>query len=85
MKNLSEKIIAIDNGRFEKIINTIDVKQICEECYYFNPTITDSDLAYRCKAPGLCIAATLSKNLLSYIWWKLELITESDHLANIGI
>lgn len=84
MKDLKKKLIAIDNGKFEKIIKSLTVKPICGECYYFMPTIQDPGHGYRCKISGTCIADTLDKRLLSYLWWKLELITKDEHLTNIS-
>jgi len=33
---------------------------------------------------GSCIGATLSKDLLSYMLWKIELKTQEEHMAALA-
>jgi hypothetical protein len=83
MDEILDKIKDIDNGRFSKLFDTIRIDDDCMRCFYFNPTITDPGLGYRCKAAPTCIAATLSQNVQSYILWKLGVITMEQHTHNI--
>jgi hypothetical protein len=78
-----EKLIAIDEGRFSNLIKGLNVMDECYNCFYLNPKITDPRLGYRCKCAGSCIAATLSEQVLSYLFWKLGEISEKQHLDNI--
>ncbi len=75
----------VDNGRFEDIIHVIKFTDSCAECDHFNLSINDWRRGYRCKCMPLCAAATLSKELISYLNWKLNWIDERQHLANLGI
>lgn len=72
MKSLKEKLIAIDNGRFKNIIESLRVNDICFNCHHFNyiqyPNIEDG---YRCKCEPFCIAATLHPELQDYLLRKL--------------
>jgi hypothetical protein len=68
---LQVKLVAIDGGRFAPLINTLDINESCEKCSHFNPNIDDPAQAYRCRVMPRCIAATLSKELQSYLWVKL--------------
>jgi hypothetical protein len=77
-------LCAIDNGRFEDVIHTLDVKPICGECDYFNSTIQDPDKRYRCHTTPACIAATLHPRLQSYLQMKLGWIDQRQHLENLG-
>jgi hypothetical protein len=85
LKNLKRKLLDIDNGRFSKIIKAVVVKDICSECFYFMPTITDSMHGYRCRCIPNCIAATLHPHLQSYFWWKLGIIGSKEHKVNLGL
>jgi hypothetical protein len=38
------RLKAVDGGKFSKIIDSINVSNSCENCYSFNPTITDNRL-----------------------------------------
>lgn len=75
----------IDGGRFEDVVHTLDVKDICEKCGYFNPAIKDPGQRYRCHTMPHCIAATLHPRMQSYMWWKLGWIDEAAHHRNIGL
>lgn len=80
---LIEEIKQIDGGRFVGIIDAIDVKEICGNCYYFNKSV-DRGSAYKCRVLGSCPAATLSYELQSYIatklGWKIE-----EQLKTMGL
>ena len=86
MKNrLKDQLKAIDNGRFNKIIEALDVKDICIECNHFNYTLNDIRKGYRCKCTPSCIAATLHPDLQSYLLMKINVIDKKEHLHNLGI
>jgi len=74
----------IDGGRFSKLIDSLQVSDECLKCYYLNPKITDPGLGYRCHCIGSCIDATLSDEVKSFLLWKLNEITEEQHIRNMG-
>ncbi len=79
-----QRLKEIDNGRFVDIINPLLIMDACPHCFYLNPKVTDPALGFRCHSIGSCIAATLSDDFKSYLFWKLGEITEEQHLANIN-
>ena len=80
MKN---QLLAIDDGRFRDIINALHIDDHCAKCYYFMPNITNPRQSYNCRCLGTCIAATLSRKMQQYLWWKLGLITENEYNKQI--
>jgi hypothetical protein len=82
MGDLTDKLKKIDNGRFEKIMSVLDISDVCFECGYFN--LTKGDF-YRCRVFPGCIGATLSKDLISYLNWKLDFISSEEHLTNLRL
>jgi len=74
----------IDGGRFSSLIGSLGVSDKCFMCYYLNPKVLDPGQGYRCKCVGSCMAATLSTELKSYLFWKLGEITELQHRTNIN-
>lgn len=68
MKTLDQRVREIENGRFEKIANAVNFKEVCEKCDSMNPDIKDNRQAYRCFCIGSCPPATLSPRLMNYIW-----------------
>ena len=81
--DFKEKLKQIDNGRFTNVLEPLHIQDECFKCYYLNPKITDPREGYRCCCVGSCIAATLSTDLKSYLFWKLNEITEEQHLRNV--
>lgn len=79
-----QRLKEIDKGRFAKLIDAISVTDECQQCFYLNPKISDSGLGYRCRSAGSCIAATLSNEVKSYLFWKLGEITEEQHMDNVN-
>jgi len=79
---LYKKLIEIDNGRFKKIVETFDIDGICFNCCQFNEKAKDG---YKCACTPSCIGATLHPRVVSYILWKLDLITEDEHHKNLGM
>jgi hypothetical protein len=71
MTTLADKIKQIDGDRFVKIIDAMNVKDICAQCDYFNLSIRNPKMQYRCYVACSCIAATLSEVLIIYINKKL--------------
>ena len=71
MNSLKEKIKKIDNGRFEKLVDVLNIKDICWKCYYFNTSV-DPGERYRCYVTPTCIAATLNPDLQRYILEKIK-------------
>lgn len=70
--NFKERLCVIDNGRFKPLLDTLPgLKDVCEGCDHFNPTIQDPNKGYRCKVSGYCPAATLHPNLQAYLWKKI--------------
>jgi len=82
MKTLSEKISEIDDGRFKKLCDALEITKECAKCQYFAYYENDS---YMCAVTPQCIGATLSFEVKSYILWKLDFITEQEHRNNLGI
>jgi hypothetical protein len=62
--SLKEDLSNIDNGRFRKLIEAMDVKDVCYNCRSFNPKVMT---AYVCAISGYCIGHTLSEDLLAYL------------------
>ena len=81
--DLRKELRKIDCGRVNYILEMLDIKPECGKCYFFMPNITDPRQGYKCKVPGECIAATLSKDLLIHIWKKLGLIDEEPYVPTI--
>ena len=71
-QTIKEKLLAVDNFRFYKILESLDFDEKCCSCYYFNPDIKDSKYGYRCKVSGSCIAATLNADLIKYLWESIK-------------
>jgi len=67
-KPFSERLAATCGGRFAAILNTLDVKDACEQCYYFNPEQDDPRMGYRCHVLGSCPDATLSVEVQAAMW-----------------
>ena len=76
--DLNLLLCCIDNGRFKSLIESLSVDNTCLNCKSFNEK---KDSQYRCRVMGSCIGATLSKDLLSYMLWKIELKTQKEHMA----
>ena len=66
MKTLYDKLCEVDEGRFKPLIDTLDVKAICESCHHFNNKL-DKTYSYRCRCAGSCIDATLNSKLKDYL------------------
>lgn len=64
MKDFKERLIAIDDGRFEKVLNGLNVKPVCEGCNTFNPLKRES---YKCAVLGRCPGITLSDRTKEYL------------------
>lgn len=77
------RLLEIDGGRFSSLIGSLGVSDVCYTCYYLNPKVIDPGQGYLCKCVGSCMAATLSPELKSYLFWKLGEITERQHVANM--
>lgn len=80
--DLYKKLIEIDNGRFKTIIETFRIKSICFKCCCFNQKVKNG---YKCACTPSCIGATLHPSVVSYLLWRLNLITEDEHHKNLGI
>jgi hypothetical protein len=79
-----QRLKEIDNGRFTKLIDAISVTDECQHCFYLTPKVTNSAMGYRCRCAGSCIAATLSNEVKSYLFWKLGEITKEQHIDNVN-
>lgn len=47
---MKSKLYDVDNGRFSKILDTLDIDDVCFECAYFNKAKTKR---YRCAVLGI--------------------------------
>lgn len=54
--------------RLAKVVDAVEVKDVCAECYFFNPLEDRPEKGYRCKVMGSCPAATLHPNVQSMLW-----------------
>jgi hypothetical protein len=79
---LYEKLIEIDDGRFKKIAEALEIAWTCFECSIFNQKAKDG---YKCACTPYCIGATLHPRVVSYLLWKLDIITEDEHHKNLKI
>ena len=74
------------SGRFTKLLDTLSIKDTCiTKCYKGNPTILrtpDSD--YRCAVPGSCIGMTLRAELILYMLYHADIITERQYQVYTG-
>ena len=68
MKSFSERLSLVEGGRFSEVLKGLRVIGVCEECFHFNPTVTDPGKGYRCKTLGSCPAATLSEPVKERLW-----------------
>ncbi len=75
----------VDRGRFEDVIHALHIDEACGKCDYFNKSVNDPRMQYRCYVSGLCIAATLHPHVVSYLNWKLGWITQEQHYVNCRI
>lgn len=66
--NLRAELRAIDDGRFERVLSALDVRDACAECKYMNPRAKET---FRCAVLGSCPAVTLSEKTLDY--WRLHM------------
>lgn len=78
--SFQDRIRAIDNGRFNKIISALSISEECSRCHIFDSNAADS---CRCACIPSCIGVTLSENVKSYLLWKLERISEEKHRTNL--
>ena len=81
---LQERLYKIEDGRFAQIISLFEVKEKCEWCSAFNELLGE-DCRDVCDQFPYCIGTCLSKEMLSYLNYKLGNITEGEHYANCGI
>ena len=81
MNPLYKKLIEIDRGRFKKLVETFDIKDVCFNCSIFNAKAEDG---YRCGCAPCCIGATLDAGLKSYLLYKIDVITEEEHHRNLA-
>ena len=69
--SFSERLIAIDDGRFEKLIEAMDgTSDYCERCRFW--TGNEADGQARCACIGSCPGVTLSERLKDYLKEKLK-------------
>jgi len=79
---LYKKLIEMDNGRFCKILSTFRISNECFKCRTFNQTAKEG---YLCGCTPFCIGSTLHPRVVSYLLWKLDIITEDEHYKNLKI
>lgn len=79
---LLESFRSVDGGRFALLFDTIRFKEECSQCGYFMPKVINR---YRCRGSPSCIAATLHPQVQSYLLWKVGVISQDAHFANLGI
>jgi len=79
LKPLKDRLCEIDDGRFQNIINSMEVTPECENCQCFNYTADDS---YLCAVTPYCIGDTFSDKVKSYLLYKLDIISYEEHLKN---
>ena len=84
MKNFKLRLLDAEPGRFDDIIHALDVKDFCEDCFFWDSSLGPRH-AYRCACMPKCIGETLSESMKSYLKWKLGNITEEQHHSNLGI
>jgi len=72
----------IDNNRFEKILDSFNITKECLNCRIF---IFNKEHSYRCAASPGCVAVTLSSKIISYLNWKINIISEKEHHRNVGL
>ena len=82
---LKEQLLAIDEGRFTRIVNALDgIQDECAKCSHFRPELPPGQ-GYRCRVLGSCPAATLHPDAQSYWRWKLGWQTKEEHLRFMGL
>lgn len=82
IENFKLKLSQIDNGCYIGLIAAFEFRDACSDCYAFSPLQRDPGMQYRCRCLGSCPAETLSKEMKSYLWWKLGVISREQHVAN---
>ena len=78
--HLKQRLQEIENGRFKKIIDALEIKDACERCYFFNYKV-GKDYSFRCRIG--CLGDIISERLKSYFLWKLGIITEKEYFENL--
>jgi len=84
MKDFKAALKKIDNGRFSKFIEVFNADDHCFDCYHLNPLITDPGKGYRCCCFPGCLGDTCSVAFKSYLFWKLGVITEKQHMVFVN-
>lgn len=74
------ELMAVDDNRFKKLLDSLDITDSCFDCSYFNPKNKE---IYRCRVAGMCIDATLNPDLKSYLLWKTGLKSQKEHIEYI--
>jgi hypothetical protein len=67
INSLISRLCEIDDGRFEQIVHALRIGEECGQCGYFNLSIKDQRMRFRCHVAGACIAATLNTAVINYI------------------
>lgn len=68
-----ELLCRVDQGRFEKIVNALDVNDCCANCLSFRK---DAFGQYLCAVEGSCIGCTLSEGVKDYLWTRVKIAME---------
>jgi hypothetical protein len=69
--NLKDSLRQIEDHRFANIIDALTISDICSQCDFFNRSINDPKLRYRCHCMGSRIDATLHDDMILYLNKKL--------------
>jgi hypothetical protein len=70
-KEFMEKAMALEDGRFKRLLLSFDLKDVCLFCHYFAPDVNDQRKGYRCRCIPMCPGVTISKECLDYIFKSL--------------
>ena len=71
----------MENGRFKRLIDAINISDECFKCCYFN---FKEKCHNKCASIPTCFGSTLSRSTKSYLLWKLGIITQDEHFQRIG-
>lgn len=73
---LKDRLRSMEEGRWASLVDAIEVKEACGECYFFNPNVRDPDKQYRCKVMGSCVAVSvhplIQHRMYKALGWVVE-------------
>lgn len=70
MSDTIKYLLTIENGRFKKLFESLNITDECFKCSYF--VNNSNSQFYKCYCLGTCIARTLSVELKLYMYKYID-------------